>query len=363
MKKQERKKENGITLVALVVTIIVLLILAGVTIATLTGDNGILTRAQEAKEKTKKSKDFEQLQSCILGSYDINGNIKLENLKNLFDNEKISYNQIDSFPIEVSLDNSSYLITKYGNIIDSSLNKYNKNGLMVYLDATNNTYNGHDNHTPIWYDLSGNCNNATLSGFEFNSSSGWEENSLKVRGNISDDVVSQEFLEIPYKLNENDSFSIELVFKDNDNCRTTYLSSNNGWHTFRFHDYQNSEGIYDGSFYIGGNIYTNFNNRFSPNDTNYFLQNNNIYYVAYTFDSQTNLATLYINGIENKYSKEYIGKNEPCESFVINTLEEDGTKSGSATYYQIRFYNRVLKEDDIITNFNIDNEKYHINTK
>ena len=36
------KKEKGITLIALVITIIVLLILAGVTIATLTGDNGIL---------------------------------------------------------------------------------------------------------------------------------------------------------------------------------------------------------------------------------------------------------------------------------------------------------------------------------
>ena len=38
----------GITLIALVITIIVLLILAGVTIATLTGDNGLLTKASEA---------------------------------------------------------------------------------------------------------------------------------------------------------------------------------------------------------------------------------------------------------------------------------------------------------------------------
>ena len=37
--KQENKKNGGITLIALVITIIVLLILAGVSIATLTGDN------------------------------------------------------------------------------------------------------------------------------------------------------------------------------------------------------------------------------------------------------------------------------------------------------------------------------------
>ena len=52
------KKKNGITLIALVVTIIVLLILAGVSISMLTGQNGILNRAAEAKEKTEiASKD------------------------------------------------------------------------------------------------------------------------------------------------------------------------------------------------------------------------------------------------------------------------------------------------------------------
>ena len=40
------KNQKGITLIALVITIIVLLILAGISIAMLTGDNGILTKAQ-----------------------------------------------------------------------------------------------------------------------------------------------------------------------------------------------------------------------------------------------------------------------------------------------------------------------------
>ena len=54
-----KKKEVGITLIALVITVIVLLILAGVTIAALSGDNGILTRAKEAKEKTEQAQDNE----------------------------------------------------------------------------------------------------------------------------------------------------------------------------------------------------------------------------------------------------------------------------------------------------------------
>lgn len=44
-----KTNQKGITLIALVITIIVLLILAGVSIAMLTGENGILTRTKEAK--------------------------------------------------------------------------------------------------------------------------------------------------------------------------------------------------------------------------------------------------------------------------------------------------------------------------
>ena len=66
-KKQIVKAHNkGITLIALVITIIVLLILAGVTIATLAGENGILTNATAAKEETryatiKEEKDLWEL--------------------------------------------------------------------------------------------------------------------------------------------------------------------------------------------------------------------------------------------------------------------------------------------------------------
>ena len=52
-------RNKGITLIALVVTIIVLLILAGISIAMLTGQNGILNRAAEAKEKTRVAQEDE----------------------------------------------------------------------------------------------------------------------------------------------------------------------------------------------------------------------------------------------------------------------------------------------------------------
>ncbi len=63
----EQNKVKGITLIALVITIIVLLILAGVAISTLIGDNGILGKAVQAKEKTNEAGDLEYLQTEALG--------------------------------------------------------------------------------------------------------------------------------------------------------------------------------------------------------------------------------------------------------------------------------------------------------
>jgi len=59
--KELKKSSKGITLIALVITIIVLLILAGVSIAMLTGDNGILTQATEAKKANTVGAEKEQI--------------------------------------------------------------------------------------------------------------------------------------------------------------------------------------------------------------------------------------------------------------------------------------------------------------
>ena len=67
------KKQTGITLIALVITIIVLLILAGVSIATLTGNNGILTQANQAKENNNSAAAKEKVEVEALGSIDKSG--------------------------------------------------------------------------------------------------------------------------------------------------------------------------------------------------------------------------------------------------------------------------------------------------
>ena len=60
MKKVHRKQTKGITLIALVVTIVVLLILAGVSINLVLGNNGIISKAKEAREKTSQGEQKEK---------------------------------------------------------------------------------------------------------------------------------------------------------------------------------------------------------------------------------------------------------------------------------------------------------------
>lgn len=55
------KEQKGITLIALVITIIVLLILAAVSIAMLTGNNGILTRANDSKTKNAQAEVVDKI--------------------------------------------------------------------------------------------------------------------------------------------------------------------------------------------------------------------------------------------------------------------------------------------------------------
>ena len=77
-------REKGITLIALVITIIILLILAAVTIATLTGDNGILSNAVKAKEETEIANEKEQIGIASASSIADNegGNLTKEDMEN-----------------------------------------------------------------------------------------------------------------------------------------------------------------------------------------------------------------------------------------------------------------------------------------
>ena len=84
----KRTKQNGITLIALVITIIILLILAGITIAAVTSDNGIIKNANNAKEQTEISNEKEVVDRATIQAMSNNkrGNLVEDELQKQLDN-------------------------------------------------------------------------------------------------------------------------------------------------------------------------------------------------------------------------------------------------------------------------------------
>ena len=77
MRTKNINKQKGITLIALVITIIVLLILAGIAISMLSGENGILKKAADAKTETEKQAELENIKLAITAAM-TNENHKIE---------------------------------------------------------------------------------------------------------------------------------------------------------------------------------------------------------------------------------------------------------------------------------------------
>ena len=95
------RNQKGITLIALVITIIVLLILAGVSIAMLTGENGILTRANESQVATNDAEVIEKINMEL--------SAQLANAmsgKAFDDNVQVNLNDMpDDYTVEAIVDN------------------------------------------------------------------------------------------------------------------------------------------------------------------------------------------------------------------------------------------------------------------
>ena len=128
-KKQKLKENKGITLIALVITIIILLILAGVVIATLTGDNGILGKAKTAKTTNDEEKAKEQIKIAVMGSYGKDGELNYDDLtKNLGQIGIKDLPNEASYPLEVTLDGVSATIEANGEVNFTTSGGYTQTG-------------------------------------------------------------------------------------------------------------------------------------------------------------------------------------------------------------------------------------------
>ena len=116
MKKNVQKlygKSKGITLIALIITIIILVILAGVTISTLTGENGLLVRAKQAKKAHIQSEMLEQLTLALNElQVDKEGNASLDDVTQEWINTVISKDYNSQIKEDASFDGKMVVMNK-----------------------------------------------------------------------------------------------------------------------------------------------------------------------------------------------------------------------------------------------------------
>ena len=145
--KLNLKERKGITLIALVITIIVLLILAGVSIAMLTGQNGILTQAQSAKTANTNKSAEEKVKLAVMAARSQSEDASLD-LEKLTAEVTTNYGgQVEGgeFPVTVTIDGKSFTVDSDGNVeLAGSKPQITREGIEVgdYVNYTPDTASG-----------------------------------------------------------------------------------------------------------------------------------------------------------------------------------------------------------------------------
>ena len=372
-------KEKGITLIALVITIIVLLILAGVSISMLTGDNGILTQAQRAKEMTEAASEEEYIQLLVIG-YNTNKKTYGEELKNIEFNTVENTTSIMDKETGTTYGNGWYYLKpedvkdyelKNSYIIDYETGeyiKYNENkheiltnellcisdGLVYSADPKNMTSGD------SWGDaILHNFNNG-------DANSGWKENSLMFDG-VDDGIEVKDnsdyskgiTLEIYFMLKGKSTSNMAQILMmkrtNNTNGFFMYLVGHNNNETDDPWMQYGSLGID-----IGGS-----GNRYYPN---IIIQENVPTYITYTYDpnKENEKGVLYINGVKTKTTNLGIIENlintplnTPIQigSDIYETYNPEGDTENrkyplNGEIYASRVYNRPLTEQEVLYNYN-----------
>ena len=138
MRKKGRENNKGITLIALVITIIILLILAGASIAMITGDNGLITKANEAKQETEKEEVRELVQLEVAASFNNDGiynpNLAINNLKNSLD---ITVTKNENNTLQLNYKGYNMLVTDKGIVkLLEEISNIETNHIPVILNYT-----------------------------------------------------------------------------------------------------------------------------------------------------------------------------------------------------------------------------------
>ena len=156
--RKKLKNEIGITLLALSITIILLIILAGITIVELFGENGLIKNAEQAKNNTEISSEKEILERATAQAIaeDSRGIIKQENLQKQLNKEtgegKTDVSDAkEEFEVLFTDSNRYYTIDKNGNIGEYQEIEEDSSPGDITKDKNGNELDGSEEHPyEIW---------------------------------------------------------------------------------------------------------------------------------------------------------------------------------------------------------------------
>ena len=208
--KLNLKERKGITLIALVITIIVLLILAGVSIAMLTGQNGILTQANNAKDETEQANAKEKVESAVIAtmSQSKRGTLDADKLVAEITNNYggTATKTGTGFPVNTTVDGKSFTIDGDGNVTSTGSGNDPTERKLLSEITGNETAN-----TPAKDNLG---NPITIpAGFEVDNPNDNVEDGIVVRDKTHTKTAGSEFVWIPVrdvKTRDKGTINIEL---------------------------------------------------------------------------------------------------------------------------------------------------------
>lgn len=360
MEKNIRNK--GITLIALVITIIILLVLAGISIQAIINNNLIqnATTATEIYNKEQaKEKLIQTLNSLAISKYRdknyneqeyINNQIKKDGMS-IDSDDIVTVNKykfkIDREKLEIIEEAGKEELSDFEKLQSS----YVQDGLVCWYDGIYNTVSGHDKNTTVWQDLTGNNNNGTLKNINNTDDSGWTSNSLILDG--IDDWV--QMTQIPAS---EDGITVEIVAKVLDVSEGSQENYICNYESGGIGITQNLGKIRESAYiekYVG--FYDEKNIKISQ-----------IYSMSTGVDKKN--ETMYFSINNNKQSSIFGGQySEPQNNtvFVIGTNPNGnqsdlptGEKMPNIEVYSIRIYNRSLTADEISKNYEEDKRRFQI---
>ena len=316
--KNLNRKENGITLIALVITIIVLLILAGVAISMLSGENGILNQAAKAKTSTDVAKLSESIKlaaTTVMTS--VEHKLTEEEFKTELEKDGYKVNEDGT----VTQSNVKYALTNKG-AVKATIEDLKKEEAALFANTILEDKNGHTITIPM----------------NFNISS--ESPILVTEGMIIEDSEQNQYVWIPVFSSE--QYDWGVVYPNTLPAKTADESEFTSTHISAIKtalkSYTSTYALssYSDAWY--GNASYGKYGYYAEDDTE---QKNLIYYTNGNM-TQTEYTTLYNNMLKSVYKNGgfYIGRYEMGISVVTSIDEaQKNSRTRSSKEYAVSYIN------------------------